>query len=164
MVRVIAPLALIAAVTCSAAGSRISMRMIDQGAYGAAAANSGHVPPEVDIATDEDRYRLLWGKVVGGSVSPAVNFQKESIVFLSAGQRMTGGFSIGKPEVSMKGTSAVIRAPILTPSARRGRRPIVTMALSAPYAVIAVDRPKLQMVRWVGDDGSTIAEAKKKTR
>ena len=81
--------------------------------------------------------------------------EKESVIRLELGTRPTGGWSIEPLEVSGDAKLVTVRTKINAPAAGG----IVTMALTAPYAVIAVDAD-VTAVRWVDESGTVIAESK----
>ena len=81
--------------------------------------------------------------------------EKESIIRLELGTRPTGGWSIEPLEVSGDAKLVTVRTKVNAPPAGG----IVTMALSSPYAVIAVDAD-VAAARWVDENGNVIAESK----
>ena len=81
--------------------------------------------------------------------------EKESVIRLQLGTRPTGGWSIEPLEVSGDAKLVTVKAKVNAPAAGG----IVTMALTAPYAVIAVDAA-VTAARWVDENGNVIAESK----
>ena len=125
-------------------------RVIDQGAYGAGS-QAG-----VAVATDAATYESLWTQIAGRPGPSKVDFAKESAIFLSVGTRPTGGYGVEPLEISSDGDTVVIKTRMKAPPPGG----IVTMALTAPYAVVAVDRPHVTRVRWLDEGGNVIAEVK----
>lgn len=115
------------------------MTTISSGGY--AASKSG---PAAILATSEEDYRGRWSSLIGRGDAPPVDFTRNVVVFLLAGQRNTGGWSVEPKSVRMDGSTAVIQAEI------RGPAPdaIVTQALTYPYAVVALDSREVKDVRW----------------
>ena len=93
-------------------------------------------------AFDVDTYRAMWDELVGAGTPPAVDFPSESAVFLFGGQRPTGGYKYEVRGVTMKGDQLLVDARVTAPP----RGAIVTMALTSPYAVIAVKARGFRMV------------------
>lgn len=96
------------------------------------------------LAATEAEYRRLWSQLIGGGEAPAADFEKGVVVFLLAGERNTGGWSVEPKSVALEGDTAVITAEV------RGPAPdmIVTQALTYPYAVVAVGSRDIKNVRW----------------
>jgi len=80
---------------------------------------------------------------------------KESVIRLELGSRSTGGWAVEPLEISGDRSLVTVKTKITAPPAGG----IVTMALTAPYAVIAVD-VEVKAVRWVDENGNVIAESK----
>ena len=78
----------------------------------------------------------------------------ESIIRLDLGRRMTGGWSIEPLAVSSENGVMVVKTQINGPAAGS----IVTQALTSPYVTIGVDT-RTAKVRWVDQDGNTVAES-----
>lgn len=96
------------------------------------------------LAADEATFRTEWARVVGTQELPAVDFETESAVFLLAGERNTGGYSIQPLSATVEGDMLVVEATVRGP----GARAIVTQVITSPYAVIAVKARGVTMVRW----------------
>jgi len=96
------------------------------------------------LAFTEAAYRTEWARVVGTAELPAVDFETESVVFLLAGERNTGGYSIEPHGATVEGDMLVIDATVRSP----GARAIVTQAITSPYAVVAVKARGVREVRW----------------
>ncbi len=101
---------------------------------------SGVTDERVDVVTDEASFARLWREAHSGMVPapepPAVDFSSEIVVFVFMGTRTTGGYAI---EV----TGAVETAAELRVSVSRrepGPEDFVTMAITSPYHVVAIER------------------------
>lgn len=142
--------------------SQPTLRVLSQGAYGNAAGGdlSGSAARQaiVEIATTPETYRLLWGRHVGGGTPPAVDFASESVVFLFLGMRPTGGYAVEPQEASVEGGVARVKASVRSP----GPGEIVTMAFTAPYAVVAISSPRIEVAEWIDRDGKLIARAERR--
>jgi hypothetical protein len=138
----IALAALLVAGSCTAAsgGEKLEMRTISNGG------NASTTPeePRAVAAFDEETYKRLWTTMVGQDPMPEVDFTKEAVVLLFAGSRNTGGWSVEPKGVSLDGETLVVDATIQGP----GRGDFVTMALTSPYAAIAVTPREFKDVRW----------------
>jgi hypothetical protein len=118
----------------------VEMQTIAQGAYGADQPERKAV-----LATSEAEYRKLWESLIGEGDAPSVDFEKSVAVFLLAGMRNTGGWSV-KPEsarVEADGT-AVITAKVQGPPPGG----ITTQAITYPYAVVAIRSRDVTKVTW----------------
>src|SRR6185503_2511576 len=116
--------------TCAtAAGGPVELRTISRGPYAAAK------PDQVQAvaAADEESYRRFW-PLIGVGEAPAVDFATESVVFLLAGSKPTGGWSVEARGAKVEGETLVIDAVIKPPPPDA----IVTQAFTSPYAVITV--------------------------
>ncbi|HUP62840.1 MAG TPA: protease complex subunit PrcB family protein [Thermoanaerobaculia bacterium] len=133
---------LLLATTCATmSAGPVDIRTITTGAYafGKPTATAAHA------AQDDVTYRRLWTSLVGGgSEAPAIDFASESVVFLIAGQKNTGGWSVVPRGAKVEDDTLVIDAEIKGP----GPDDIVTMAFTSPYAVIAVKAKGYKNVRW----------------
>ena len=97
------------------------------------------------LTTTQAAYAQRWAELIGDEEkAPTVDFEKNSVVFLLAGSRRTGGWSIEPKAVAMEGTTAVIDAAIVGPPPGG----IATMALTSPWAVVAIDVRGVEQVRW----------------
>jgi hypothetical protein len=158
--RSLIPLAVIVATTCATpqppAGSAGSMakeatvvtfRLVQKGAYGAAARESPGTSrgARAAMARDEGSYRALWQRHVGSDDAPPIDFSRETAVFLSLGQRPTGGYGITPNSIAIEGKTLVVDAAINSPPVGG----VVTMAFSAPFAVIAVNTTTASSLRWM---------------
>ncbi len=135
-------LAALALNTCTAAKvvGPVEMQTIAQGAYGADQPERKAV-----LATSDADYRKQWESLIGEGDAPKVDFEKSVVVFLLAGMRTTGGWSV-KPEsarVEEDGT-AVIEAKVQGPPPGG----ITTQAITYPYAVVAIHSRDVRKVQW----------------
>lgn len=96
------------------------------------------------LARSDAEFRRLWSEKIGGDPVPDVDFGKGVAVFLLAGQRSTGGYSVVPESVEVDGSSAVVRARVERP----GRGAITTQALTSPYAVVFIDSRQVETVQW----------------
>ncbi len=133
----------------------MTVRTISKGGYALGAADgSASREALVRIASDAETFRRLWQSHVGGAQLPAVDFARESVVFLLLGSRSTGGFDITPGGVTVSEGMAKVDAPVTAP----GKDSIVTMALTYPYAVVAVPAPGLKGAEWI-DSGRVIGKS-----
>lgn len=119
--------------------AEIEMRTIASGGY--ARDDSGR---QAVLASSADQYRRLWAEKIGDGPAPEADFSKGVAVFLLAGSRPTGGWSIVPEGVDVEDGKAVIRARIQGP----GRGSIVTQALTSPYAVVFLNSREVEGVQW----------------
>ena len=112
----------------------------------AAGSNAAAEPdsPQAVAVTKAEDYSRIWGQTIGGGSPPEVDFAKESVVILLAGQRRTGGYRVGPRGASLDGRTLVIDAAVHGPPPDA----IVTQALTSPWAVIAVSTKAFDDVRW----------------
>jgi hypothetical protein len=117
------------------------MRVLQSGSN---AAMNGDTP-RVEIARDASTYQRLWGFLVGaGTPPPALDFSRETAVFLLLGTRNTGGYGITPKNVTLEGDVAVIEAEVTSPP----RGSMVTQVITAPFAVVAITSPNIANARW----------------
>ena len=134
-------LALAFACTTVPGGNSVDLRTLTTGTMAAVS------PAEqrIEHASDDATYRRLWTSLVGTGEPPEVDFNKESVVFLLAGQRNTGGYSVDPRRARIEGRTLVVDATVRTPPTDM----VTTQALTSPYAVVAVQRPRpFNDVRW----------------
>ena len=109
-----------------------AFRVIDQGAYGAVQ------EPGEELVADARALEALWNKLYATQTPrpplPAIDFGKETVAAIYMGQRSTGGNAISVKSVAVAGATATVRVVEETPP----RGGFVTMALTAPYVVIAI--------------------------
>ncbi|HJQ40654.1 MAG TPA: protease complex subunit PrcB family protein [Thermoanaerobaculia bacterium] len=135
-----AALALLFLTCATATGGPVELRTISRGNNAAAKPSQ----PQAIAVTNEADYRRQWPSVIGAGEAPAVDFAKESVVFLLAGSKPTGGWSVEARGVTVEGETLVVDAAIHAPPPGA----IVTQAFTSPYAVIAVSTKLFKDVRW----------------
>lgn len=139
----------------SNAAASMKLRTILKGGYGRNAADgSAGREAVVRVAVDEETFRRIWQSHINADEIPAVDFKRESVVFLLLGSRSTGGFDIVPADVTVTGGVATINAPVTAPASDS----IVTMALTSPYAVVAVPMPGLRSAEWM-DNGRLLGKS-----
>lgn len=133
-----------------------TFRVLDRGAYAQAARgeNLDAREPFVEVATSSDDYNRLWNSLIGEGAAPAVDFAKESAVFLMLGIRSSGGHGIEPVAAEIDGSTAVVRARRISPA----KGDMTTQAITAPYLVIAVAKPQLTAVEWREPTGEVVVE------
>ena len=96
------------------------------------------------LATSHAEYQKQWQALIGeGSLVPA-DFDQSVVVFLLAGMRNTGGWSIAPESARVEGDTVVMTAKIEGPPPGA----ITTQAITYPYAVVAVHARDVKNVRW----------------
>lgn len=117
-----------------------NMRILATGAYAAA---QPQAPRAIAITSAAD-YARVWDETLGGNAPrPEIDFAKESVVILLAGSKTSGGYSVEPRGVRLEGDVLAVDAEVKSPPPDG----IVTMALTSPWAAIAVDA-KFKTVRW----------------
>lgn len=164
LVLALAALAVLAMLACRTAPSdaepagEVGFRVLETGSYAeAASAEAGTLgEASIHVASSDAEYRELWRRHISArSEPPPADFARESVVFLLVGQRSTGGWGVEPEAVSVNGDEVELVAPVSKPE----RGGVVTMAFSAPFAVVAVERPGLAEAVWVGGDGDRVARS-----
>jgi hypothetical protein len=132
------------AAACAAArsgGESVEMTVLADGGYASAEARTAVV------ASTRADYQRLWTQLIGSGEgdAPPADFSTGSVIFLLAGTRNTGGWSVEPQVVSVAadGTAEVV-ARVQGPRAGG----IVTQALTSPYAVLLVRSRDIKTVRW----------------
>jgi hypothetical protein len=118
-------------------GGPVEVRNLSSGAYGASE-QRGAV-----AAFDEQTYRARWAELVGEGQPPAVDFSREAVVFVSAGQKSTGGYKVQVRGARVEGETLLLDVVVQGPPAGS----MTSQALTAPYAVVAVSGA-FKDVRW----------------
>jgi len=113
----------------------LTFKILQAGSY----AKQDMSSPAMIVVQDANTFRNLWNN----GEPPVIDFKKQTVVFLYAGEKMTGGFSIGVKSVKKRGKEIVIDAPIEGPP----RGGVVTQVITHPYAVVAI--PKCSHVKWL---------------
>lgn len=127
--------------TCTSAGAvggTVEIRKLAEGGY-AATEREGVV-----TAFDEETYRRAWQSAARDAEPPAVDFSTEAVVFVFAGERRTGGYSVEVRGATLDGETLVLEGEVKGPP----RGAIVTQAITYPYAVVAVKSRAFKDVRW----------------
>ena len=124
---------------CTVRPAVTEMSLIAEGAY--AREDSGR---QAVLAVTEDEYRRLWSEKIGRDPVPEADFEKGVVVFLLAGMRNSGGWSVIPDAVEVTDDTAVIRARVQGP----GGGKIVTQALTSPYAVVFITNRDVKRVQW----------------
>lgn len=142
--------AVAASLACHSAGAKsedgLKFRTLTSGSQ------SRHDRPgqQVILAPTADSYARLWSSLVGEGNAPAVNFEREAVLFIMAGQRPTGGYSIAVKNIAQEGDTLIVDAPVNAPPADS----MVIQVLTSPFAVVAIDRVDVGRVHWKNADES----------
>lgn len=134
-------LALVFACTTVPGGNSVDLRTLTTGTMAAVS------PAEqrLECASDDATYRRLWTQLVGTGEPPEIDFNRESVVFLLAGQKPTGGYAVEPRRARIAGQTLVVDANVRVP----GTDTITTQALTSPYAVVAIRRLRpFENARW----------------
>ncbi len=114
-----------------------SLAQVD--AYG----NAGLRDEGAFVATTGEQFARLWARMhsdgqgrVRPDAAPPVDFQRETVVFISAGTRPGGGTSLQVSEVEDAGGEVRVRVQLST----AGAGCMVTAAITTPVAVIRFER------------------------
>lgn len=138
-------LVLAAFVACTAAKGVVGPVTITSLGHGSYAADSSG--RKAVLAKNVSEYKRLWSELIADGDAPEVDLEGKTAVFLLAGQRTTGGWSIEPESVTMEDDgTAVIIARINAPLPRS----VVTQALTSPWAIALVHTDDVKQVRWVG--------------
>lgn len=101
-------------------------------------------PRKAVLAASEAEYRRQWQALIGEGDAPAVDFTSRVAVFLLAGTRNSGGWSVQPAAARVEGRTLVVEAKIQGPPPGS----MTTQALTQPWAVIAADVRDVSEVRW----------------
>jgi hypothetical protein len=115
-------------------------RVIAEGGYG----RIRGARRQVSYAATDAAYRSVWSRVVGEGAPPPVDFEREAVLFIAAGERPTGGYAVAVKSIRREGNAIVVDAPISEPPADA----MVTQALTSPFVVVVVPRVESADVRW----------------
>ena len=121
-------------------GDDLELRSLATGSYASAQSESARAI----LVRSEAEYARVWKEDIGSAERPPIDFDKESVVILLAGMRRSGGYSVEVRGVKSEGRVLVVDAIVKSPPPDA----IVTMALTSPFAVIAVNTNALDSVRW----------------
>lgn len=92
------------------------------------------------LITSTSEFEKLWQMVDAKGKAPVVDFTKDSVVAVFAGQVMTGGYSISVSKV----TDAEERTVTITLTSP-GSNCIVTQSTNEPYQIITVPKTSLSL-------------------
>ena len=100
------------------------------------------------IVNDEAIWKSLWTELLGSHSpkpsAPTVDFNRETIVVASMGQRSSGGYSVTIDSAGVAGDTVILAVTERSP----GRTCGTTAALSSPIALARVMRPRAS-IRFV---------------
>lgn len=128
----------------------VSLRILQSGTWAAAQREE----PALVVVADENTYREAWRTHVGDAARPPADFARESVVFVFAGEKSTGGHSVEVVSATAGADAATIVIEEKAPPAGS----MVTQALTYPFAVVAVGKPRLERVTWASRDGRVVRE------
>ncbi|MCU1244188.1 MAG: hypothetical protein JWN02_98, partial [Acidobacteria bacterium] len=80
----------------------MSWRTLQNGGYGAVQERT----PRVKISTDAASYARDWEALVGSGTPPSADLSKESVIFILAGRRNTGGYALQAENAMVTGDAA----------------------------------------------------------
>jgi len=132
-------------------------RLLKKGTDGVPAGDGGaggrRRAPWIEIAADKASLEEIWKREVPGRPDE-VGFRSETVIFLLLGVQSTGGYAIEPISVEPPVEGVVrVHARLIQPMGDD----VVTQALTAPYAAIAVRARGVTKVEWVNDDGRLLA-------
>lgn len=119
--------------TLPAQPETVSFRVLDEGA------NAANVSVRKNYAAySEESFQKIWNMANGfdGKTPPNVDFSKEYVIGVFAGQKPTGGYSIVVTSVTDTGDTRTVAITLTAP----GENCMVTEALTSPYQILAVPR------------------------
>lgn len=153
------------AISCSTNGTSPAngaseFRVVADGSYGGVAGAGEMTKASADFASDSAEFAARWKRIVGDTAPPAIDWKRETAIFLSLGSRSTGGHSVEALSVSFEGNDAQVATRIKSP----GKGEMTSMAFTAPYVVIAVPRRDVGAVTWRRDDGEVVARVTRADR
>jgi hypothetical protein len=129
----------------------MSWRTLQNGGYGAVQERT----PQVKISTDAESYARDWEALVGSGTPPAADFTRESVIFIMAGRRNTGGYAVQADDATVAGDAATVRVRSVEPPSGG----VTTQVITSPFVVVAVAHPAIASARWVdARDGRVVAE------
>lgn len=109
--------------------------LLDKGCF------SGIKTPGGRVVQDSVELTGVWGDL--GSRRPQVNFAKEMVVFVYAGELPTAGFDLQLTGIDETETELVVKGEVLSPVPGR----VVAQVVTSPYLVIKLPRSTKE-VRW----------------
>lgn len=103
-----------------------------------------------ELVTSADQLLSLWNRAYGNQLSvppvPRVDFQRETVVAIFAGQKSTGGYGVEVERVSEENGELYLDVRFTSP----GEGAITTQALTSPWVMVRVLRGGYQ-VAWLRD-------------
>lgn len=136
-------LGMLLAACTAASGTQETVEMQTIASGGQARDDSGR---KAVLATTSAEYAQRWSELIGsGEGPPDVDFTTEVAVFLLAGQRSTGGYSVEPQSVQLvEDGTAVVTARIAAPPPGS----MVIQVITSPYAIVAIRNRSITKVRW----------------
>jgi hypothetical protein len=131
-------LALVTACAAAGAGGSLETRILTQGGYAAAE----FPQPQAMAARDQETLQRLWAEVGQGTPPPLG--ENETVVFLFAGSRPTGGWSIQPPTARIENGILVVEAAVQGPPSGG----MVSHAITNPYLVLTVNTRTFDDLLW----------------
>lgn len=136
-----------------------AFRVVEEGSYAEGAnepVETAVLTQRIAVASTPEEYGRLWNAWIrAGSQPPSIDFARETAVFLLLGQRRTGGHGLTAQSVSVEGNAATVTVQASSPEPGS----VATMAISAPWAVLAVSQPGLTSATWVDPKGTPLARS-----
>ena len=114
--------------------------MLQAGQYG-----QGRPQRQAVVANTDSQYRRLWTSIGAEGEPAAIDFSRESVVFLLSEQKPTGGYTLEVRKIVREGPTLVVDAKVNAPPADA----MTIQALTRPYAIVAVPKEDVSDVRWV---------------
>ncbi len=110
------------------------IKTIQKGAFG------GIDQPLQEVVTNKTQWADLWGRHTAGKFPkpepPEIDFNKSSVIFVSAGRKTTGGYTIEVTEV--RRTRDKTEIIVTSKSPKEGA--LTIQALTAPFDIVEVSR------------------------
>lgn len=143
--RVTAAAAILLAVSCYSVDTTkppetLKHRVLAEGGYGRVQGGQR----QVAYAATERAYNNLWNSLIGQGDPPLIDFSKEGVLFLAAGERPTGGYGLSVTTIRREGDAIVVNAAVTPPPPDA----MVTQAITSPFLVVAVPKIDGADVRW----------------
>jgi hypothetical protein len=95
--------------------------------------SSGITAPAREVIKDDSSYARFWSSLRAGE-RPTVDFSRDVVIAVAAGQRMTGGHSIAVERVTRTGVGLAVEVVETVP----GPGCVTTQALTQPVDVVVV--------------------------
>lgn len=132
------------------------MRLLASGEYGRAASGDDATTRDARllVARDRDTFLATWRSNVNDDNPPELDFSREVAVFLLLGRHSSGGYAVEPLSADVEGDTLHVDARMTAPS----KRAIVSMAFTAPYAVIAVPKGSFRRVDWRNEQRVLVRE------